>query len=252
MEENRVLLSVENLDSGYGEMQILFNIEMEVREDEIVSIIGPDGAGKSTLMKSIFGLLKPWTGQITFQEKDITGHSPTRIVRNGMCYVPQTENTFPSLTVKENLEMGAFTRRDDFSGRIQEIFEMFPDLAVKKNQRAGKLSGGQQQMVAMGRALMLDPKILLLDEPTANLDFMNTYMVLDKLAQIKDKSILITTHDPNLALKYAQHVAFMKDGEVLGVIDVGEDGFKGNFEGLLSRTYGADVRVGMEEVVGLR
>lgn len=195
--EKRVLLQVKELDSGYGEMQILFEIEMEVLEDEIVSIIGPNGAGKSTLMKSIFGLLKPWSGSINFLDKDITGHSPTKIVRNGMCYVPQTENIFPSLTVKENLEMGAFIREDDYTERIQEIFQMFPDLLEKKNQRAGKLSGGQQQMVAMGRALMLDPKILLLDEPTAGLSPKLATEILTQVITIKESGVAILMVEQN-------------------------------------------------------
>lgn len=197
MGENRVLLQVKDLDSGYGEMQILFGIQMQVQRNEIVSIIGPNGAGKSTLMKSIFGLLKPWSGSIGFLGNDITGHSPTRIVRNGMCYVPQTENIFPSLTVKENLEMGAFIREDDYSGRIQEIFAMFPDLLEKQNQRAGKLSGGQQQMVAMGRALMLDPKLLLLDEPTAGLSPKLATEILKQVITIKESGVAILMVEQN-------------------------------------------------------
>jgi ABC-type branched-subunit amino acid transport system ATPase component len=177
------VLEADGIVSGYGEVDILHGVSVRVDEGEIVAVIGPNGAGKSTLMKAIFGLLKVRKGKVLLDGTDATNLAPQLIVRKGVCYVPQSENVFPTLTIQENLEMGAFIRRDDYKTRLQEVYEIFPDLAERPHLRAGKLSGGQRQMLALARALMLDPHLLLLDEPTASL---SPRMVDDILARIRD------------------------------------------------------------------
>ncbi|HRX37663.1 MAG TPA: ABC transporter ATP-binding protein [Aestuariivirga sp.] len=163
------VIELQNVVGGYGDTQILHGVTITVDKGEIVVIIGPNGAGKSTAMKAVFGLLKLTGGKVLLDGKEITNTPPEQVVRQGVCYVPQTSNVFPSLSVQENLEMGAFVRDDDFRPRLEEIYQLFPPLREKKHQPAGTLSGGQRQMVAMGKAMMLEPKILLLDEPTAGL-----------------------------------------------------------------------------------
>lgn len=191
------LLSVQDVRGGYGELDILHGVHLRVHESEIVCVIGPNGAGKSTLMKSIFGLVAVRDGRIVFRGEDITGLDPAQIVRKGVCYVPQTANVFPSLTVEENLEMGAFIREGSFRHKMEEMFELFPVLRERRRQKAGTMSGGQQQMVAMARALMLDPSLLLLDEPTAGLSPKFAEMVLEKVAEINRRGVSILMIEQN-------------------------------------------------------
>ena len=191
------VLEVEDVYSGYGETEILHGVSVYVAPGEIATIIGPNGSGKSTLMKTIFGLLMPTRGKVALDNEDITGLRPDRIVRKGMCYVPQTDNVFPSLTVLENLEMGAFIRDDDYSGSITDVFARFPILEERKSQRAGSLSGGEQQMLAMGKALMLNPKVLLLDEPSAGLAPRMVEEILQKIVEIKKTGVAILMVEQN-------------------------------------------------------
>ena len=191
------LLTVDGITAGYGEMDILHEVSIHLEEGEIVSLIGPNGAGKSTVMKTVFGLIKPRLGKITLRNEDLTARSPDQIVHLGMCYVPQTENVFPSLTVKENLEMGAFINNEHINEQILEMFNLFPDLKKFERKKAGDLSGGQRQMVAMARSLMLRPTVLLLDEPSAGLSPLLVDMIFDKIIEINKTGVSILMVEQN-------------------------------------------------------
>jgi ABC-type branched-subunit amino acid transport system ATPase component len=210
------LLDVRHINSGYGEMTILRDISMRVDPGEVVTLIGPNGAGKSTLLKTIFGLLMPSEGRIRFEDTDITGFKPPTLVRRGMSYVPQVDNVFPSLTVQENLEMGAFVRSDGFAERLEEMYTFFPTLRLKRKQRVGGLSGGERQMVAMGRALMLDPRLLLLDEPSAGLSPRLVGMVFEKMAEINHAGValLIVEQNARQALRLSHRGYVLASGQV--------------------------------------
>lgn len=209
------LLEFNDVISGYGEMEILHGVSIHVDEGEIISIIGPNGAGKSTLVKTVFGLLKTWKGNITFAGEEITRQSPEQIVRKGLSYVPQVDNTFSSLTVQENLEMGAYIRDDDFRPRIDEVYELFPDVKDRRSTRVSKLSGGMRQMVALGRALMLDPKMILLDEPSAGLAPLVVDMIFDRIKAINQEGVtlLIIEQNARKALENSDRGYVLVDGK---------------------------------------
>lgn len=191
------LLEVHEIHAGYGGMEILRGVSIELNEGEIVTIIGPNGAGKSTLLKTVFGLLKPTAGQVRFRGEDITGWKPNEVVRKGLSYVPQVDNVFPSLTVEENLAMGAFIRTDDIGPRLQQLYELFPALGARRRQRVGGMSGGERQMVAMARALMLDPVALLLDEPSAALAPRMVDAVFERILEINRSGVAIVLVEQN-------------------------------------------------------
>jgi branched-chain amino acid transport system ATP-binding protein len=209
------VLQLDGLVGGYGDTQILHGVSLRVDAGEIVVIIGPNGAGKSTAMKAVFGLLNLYEGEVLLDGRAITNTPPERVVREGVCYVPQTENIFPTLSVEENLEMGAYVREDDFRPRLKEIYQMFPPLREKRKQAAGTLSGGQRQMVAMGKALMLNPKILLLDEPTAGLSPKYRGEIFAIVRTINDAGtpILMVEQNAKQALGIADRGYVLVDGK---------------------------------------
>ena len=210
------LLSVEGVTAGYEQMEILHDVSIEVRPGEIVTLIGPNGAGKSTLMKTVFGLLTPRRGSIRLEGQDITGLAPSALVGRGLSYVPQVDNVFPSLTVEENLEMGAVIRRDDFRGRLEEVLGLFPTLVPKRRLKVGGLSGGERQMVAMGRALMLDPCLLLLDEPSAGLAPVLVDTVFEKIEALNRNglAILLVEQSAREALRRSHRGYVLAGGQV--------------------------------------
>ncbi|WP_435332751.1 ABC transporter ATP-binding protein [Haloarchaeobius sp. TZWWS8] len=166
---SRRALDVSSVDSGYGEAQVLYDLSLHVDEDEIVCIIGPNGAGKSTVLKTVFGLLTPWSGTVTVGDRDITGTAPEDLVREGVGYVPQVENVFGSLTIDENLRMGGVAKESGLESTIDGLYDRFPVLDEKRQAKARTLSGGQRQVLALARALVMEPDVLLIDEPSAGL-----------------------------------------------------------------------------------
>ena len=207
-------LEITNLHAGYGETEILKGIDISVEPSQTVAIIGPNGAGKSTVIKSVLGLLNVISGSISMDGVDIVGIAPDNAVRQGISYVPQTHNVFPNLSVTENLEMGAWTRTTGISERIDEMFELFPDLKVKRNKVAGSLSGGQRQMVAMAKALMVDSKIMLLDEPTAGLSPKFQAEIFRTIKRINKNGvpILLVEQNAKQALETADKGYVLVDG----------------------------------------
>lgn len=191
------LLEAFDVVAGYGETEILHGVSIVVNPGEVVTIIGPNGCGKSTLMKAIVGLVRVRSGCVHFRGVDISEHNPEQTVRSGLCYVPQSDNVFPSMTIHENLEMGAFVRRDDYRDRIHEMFQLFPDLQPSARRKAGSLSGGQRQMLAIARALMLDPVLLLLDEPSAGLAPALVQSVFERIRDINATGVSILLVEQN-------------------------------------------------------
>jgi ABC-type branched-subunit amino acid transport system ATPase component len=226
-----IILKADNITAGYTrEVNILSDVNLRLQQGQIVTIIGPNGAGKSTLLKTIFGILKPSNGKISLRDEDITGFKPDKVAQKGISYVPQVDNVFPSMTIQENLEMGAFIRDDDYSPRLNEIYELFPVLGERKKQKAGQLSGGQRQMVAMGRALMVDPTVLLLDEPSAGLSPKLVDMIFEKIIDINKTgvSMIIVEQNAREALKMADHGYVLAMGR--NVLDDSGDALLANEE----------------------
>jgi len=187
----------ENLIGGYGTGDILKGCTISAEQGEISVVVGPNGAGKSTAMKAMLGMLKVLKGKVTLAEQDITIMSPQQRVQLGMAFVPQTNNVFSSMTVEENLELGAYVRTDDYSDTMDQVYALFPVLKEKRLQPAGELSGGQRQQVAVGRALMTKPSVLMLDEPTAGVSPIVMDELFDRIIEVKKTGIAILMVEQN-------------------------------------------------------
>jgi branched-chain amino acid transport system ATP-binding protein len=234
---NGAVLTVENVVAGYvPEVDILRGVDFSVSEGEIATVIGPNGAGKSTLIKTVFGLLPPRSGRIVLRGEDLSGLAPHSITRRGMSYVPQLNNIFPSLTVEENLEMGALdtSKTKQSMGRV---YELFPRLEERRTQTAGTMSGGERQLLAMGRALMPDPQVLLLDEPSAGLAPAFVEAVFEKVAEINREGVTIVMVEQN-----ARRALGMSDRGY--VLDLGQNRFQGPGQELLEDPKVADLYLG--------
>ena len=236
---SEVVLKTESVVAGYTpEVDILNGVDMEVREGEIVTIVGPNGAGKSTLMKAIFGLLRPREGTVTLGEEEITGYAPHTVTRKGVAYVAQLDNVFPSLTVRENLELGAIAGGEgSIDDRIERQYELFPRLSERRTQAAGTMSGGERQMVAMARALMPDPRLVLVDEPSAGLAPAFVDAIFEKLVEINESGVTILMVEQN-----AKRALSMSDRGY--VLDLGKSRFTGPGKELIADPKVADLYLG--------
>jgi branched-chain amino acid transport system ATP-binding protein len=234
-----MFLEATDLVSGYGDAIIVDGASLEMREGEMVTIIGPNGAGKSTFLKTIVGLLRVREGRVVFQGEDVTDLSAEEAIEHGICFVPQTDNVFGNLTVRENLKMGGWSLADDavFEARVQEVYDRFPELERRVDTPANNLSGGQQQMVAMGAGLMLDPDLLILDEPSAGLAPDLVDDMFEKITEINESgtSILMVEQNARRALEESDRGV---------VLDMGEDRLEGTGAELLESEEVAELYLG--------
>jgi ABC-type branched-subunit amino acid transport system ATPase component len=237
VEPNGALLVTEDVVAGYlSEVDVLNGVSIQVQKGEIATVIGPNGAGKSTLVKTIFGLLRPRRGRVVFSGEEITGHKPHTITRLGLSYVPQVDNVFPTLTVEENLEMGSLDR-ERTGGQIERMYELFPRLGERRRQMLGTMSGGERQMVAMARALMPDPRVLLLDEPSAGLAPAFVEVIFQKVEDINRAGVTIVMVEQN-----ARRALAMSDRGY--VLDLGANRFEGPGRSLLADPKVAELYLG--------
>ncbi len=210
------LVNIDNISAGYGDTEILHNVHLQAGATDVVTIIGPNGAGKSTLLKALLGYLRPTTGRILFDEADITDLRADQRVRRGISYVPQLDNVFPSLNGEENLIMGGYSlSKKECRQQIEKLYSLFPRLAERKKQRVRTMSGGERQMLAMARALMTEPKLVLLDEPSAALSPGMADQVFQKVEEIRDqgKAIIIVEQDAQRSLSISNRGYVLANGE---------------------------------------
>jgi ABC-type branched-subunit amino acid transport system ATPase component len=223
------LLRAERLTAGYGKLAILHDVTLEVRAGEMVSVIGPNGAGKSTAFKTMVGFLCPTSGRVLFDGDDLRGLRPDQVLRRGLAYVPQGRIVFPQMTVLENLEMGAYIERDQARIRaaLERVYALFPILGERRSQKAGTMSGGEQQMVAIGRALMTTPKLILLDEPSLGLSPKFVSLIFDKLTEMKRAGYTMMVVEQNAAKALAV-------ADRAYVLELGRNRFEGTGQSLLT------------------
>jgi branched-chain amino acid transport system ATP-binding protein len=214
------MLRITNLDVAYGHLQVLRGVSMNIAVGEIVAILGPNGAGKTTLLKSVMGLVPPMSGQVLFQGQDVTGHPTFELARQGIAFVPEERNIFPAMTVEENLLLGAYFINDEVLVKqyLAHVYDMFPRLLERRRQLAGTMSGGERQMLAIGRGLMSNPHLVILDEPSMGLSPTNVLVVFDtikKLAAQEDVTIMIVEQNVHTPLSVASRAYVMEQGRVV-------------------------------------
>jgi branched-chain amino acid transport system ATP-binding protein len=233
------LLRGRDVETGYGDLQVLFGVDVDVREDEIVLVFGPNGAGKSTLLKALCKLLPLWEGRVTVDGRDVSGREPEEMIDQGVCYVPQTANVFPNLTVDENLDIGGI-RAADPDARRAELFELFPRLRERRTQRAETLSGGERQMLAMARALMPEPDVLLVDEPSAGLSPQLVDRAFEHIERVREAGTAVLLVEQNVQ-------AGLTVADRGYVLDMGENRFEGPADALLDSDRVRDLYLGRSE-----
>jgi ABC-type branched-subunit amino acid transport system ATPase component len=202
----RPVLEVQSLTAGYGGPPVIDGVSLVARKGSITAVVGPNGAGKSTLLKAIAGLIRPTAGQVIVKGADVTGQPAEQLVSRGVAYVPQVANVFPELTVRENLDMGGYSRKSGVRERIDQLFKLFPDLAASSHRKANTLSGGQRTMLALARGLMVDPAVLILDEPSAGLAPKFQGLIWERIEEIKATNVAVLVIEQNTreTLRHAQ------------------------------------------------
>ncbi len=206
MSNEEAALNVQGLTAGYGGPPIIDQVSLTARRGAITAIVGPNGAGKSTLLKAVAGLIRPTAGKVFVEGKELSGQPVETLVRRGIAYVPQVENVFPDLTIRENLDMGGYVRKSGVRERIEQLFLLFPDLRVSAHRRASTLSGGQRTMLALARGLMIDPAVLILDEPSAGLSPRFVGLIWERIEQIRSTNVAVVIVEQNTrqTLRHAQ------------------------------------------------
>ena len=212
------MLEALNLESGYGEMQVLWGVNLKVERKSITTILGANGVGKTTTLKTIFGILRPWKGEVRFKGEDVTFKKPHEKVEMGIAYVPEGRHLFPLMSVEENLRLGAYTKRaeENFEENLNFVFELFPILKERRRQKAGTLSGGEQQMLTIARALMSSPELILMDEPSQGLAPKVVHELFEVIKRLKDEGLTILLVEQNVyaSLEIADYVYIMSEGRI--------------------------------------